>query len=124
MPVPGYVAEEEGPTTEAAKRGDVPAGGLFVAAARSRASCGRPLITEVVGRRRGLRSGKARRAGRRRCRRRASRRCCRPGPALHGFASLEAYGHLDWLEPEARDELFRSQIRLVAKAAGLPVPAP
>jgi len=43
---------------------------------------------------------------------------------LHGFVSLEAYGHFDWLEPDARDELFRSHIRLAAKAAGLPVPAP
>ncbi len=43
---------------------------------------------------------------------------------LHGFVSLEAYGHFDWLEPEARDALFRSHIRLAAKAAGLPVPAP
>ena len=43
---------------------------------------------------------------------------------LHGFVSLEAYGHFDWLEPEARDELFLSHIRLAAKAAGLPVPAP
>ena len=41
---------------------------------------------------------------------------------LHGFTSLEAYGHFDWLEPEARDALFRSQVRLAAEAAGLPVP--
>ena len=42
---------------------------------------------------------------------------------LHGFVSLEAYGHFDWVEPEARDALFLSHIRLAAKAAGLPVPA-
>jgi hypothetical protein len=40
---------------------------------------------------------------------------------LHGFASLEAYGHLDWLTPEARDSLFLSQVELIAKASGLPV---
>ena len=42
---------------------------------------------------------------------------------LHGFTCLEAYGHFDWLEPEARDALFRAQVRLAAKAAGLPAPA-
>ena len=44
--------------------------------------------------------------------------------ALHGFTSLEAYGHFDWLEPEARDALFLSHVRMAAKAAGLPVPSP
>ena len=43
--------------------------------------------------------------------------------ALHGFTSLEAYGHLDWLTPEARDALFHTQVQLIAKTAGLPVPA-
>ena len=42
---------------------------------------------------------------------------------LHGFVSLEAYGHFDWIEPDARDALFHSHIRLAATAAGLPVPA-
>ena len=42
--------------------------------------------------------------------------------ALHGFTSLEAYGHLDWLTPEARDALFLSQVRLIAKTSGLPAP--
>ena len=42
---------------------------------------------------------------------------------LHGFVSLEAYGHFDWIEPEARDALFHSHIRLAATAAGLPVPS-
>ena len=43
--------------------------------------------------------------------------------SLHGITSLEAYGHLDWLEPEARDALFLSQIEMAAKASGLPLPA-
>jgi AcrR family transcriptional regulator len=42
--------------------------------------------------------------------------------ALHGFTSLEAYGHLDWMGKEARDHLFLGQLRLAAEAAGLPVP--
>jgi hypothetical protein len=34
--------------------------------------------------------------------------------------SLEAYGHFDWMGDEARDQLFRSQIRSIAENAGLP----
>ena len=40
--------------------------------------------------------------------------------SLHGFTSLEAYGHLNWLTPEARDALFVNGVRLAARAAGLP----
>jgi Tetracyclin repressor-like, C-terminal domain len=40
--------------------------------------------------------------------------------ALHGFTSLEAYGHLDWLDPEAREQLFLSHVRMVAEAVGIP----
>jgi hypothetical protein len=41
---------------------------------------------------------------------------------LHGFTSLEAYGHLEFLPPEARDALFEAGVRLAASAAGLPPP--
>ena len=47
LPVPGYVAPEEGPTTEAAKRAMAQLASLFVAAARVRRPR-RPLIREVV----------------------------------------------------------------------------
>jgi hypothetical protein len=40
---------------------------------------------------------------------------------LHGVTSLDAYGHLDWMSPEARDALFASTIRVAALAAGIPV---
>ena len=40
---------------------------------------------------------------------------------LHGITCLEAYGHLDWMSPEARDALFASTIRMAALAAGIPV---
>ncbi len=43
--------------------------------------------------------------------------------ALHGFTCLEAYGHLDWLPAEGRDELFDANIRLIAATTGLPAPA-
>ena len=38
--------------------------------------------------------------------------------AMHGFACLEAFGHLDWMSAQARDELFRSQLDLLARALG------
>ena len=43
--------------------------------------------------------------------------------ALHGFVSLDAYGHLDWLGPDAREALFRSGIQQAARSAGLPEPS-
>ena len=42
--------------------------------------------------------------------------------SLHGAVSLEAYGHLDWMEPEARDALLLSTIAMAARASGLPAP--
>ncbi len=39
---------------------------------------------------------------------------------LHGFTSLEAYGHLGWLSEDARDALFRAQLTLIAESSGLP----
>lgn len=121
MPVPGYCAPDEGPTTEAAKRAMGQLSSMFVAAAHV-GKLRRPLIREVP----------------------AAVVACEEvkhdellaivppesfqamltvWAMLHGFVSLEAYGHFDWMEPEARDGLFRSHIRLAAKAAGLPVPA-
>lgn len=120
MPVPGYAAPEEGPTTEAARRAMHQLKALFFDAAE-RGVLGRPLLGEVPE---------------------PVRLCCEaerdkhpdepPIPpetfqamlhcwaALHGFASLEAHGHLEWLPPEGRDGVFRSNVRLAAMTAGLP----
>ena len=123
MPVPGYVAPEEGPTTEAAKARDGPARRICSSRAAESGRLGEPLIREVS---------------------QAIVDCANDKhpeldgivppesfqammhawATLHGFVSLEAYGHFDWMEPDARDALFRSHIRLAAKAAGLPVPPP
>lgn len=120
-PVPGYVAPEEGPTTEAAQAAMNQLAGIVVDAA-TQGKLRKPIIRDA-------------------------------GPAmvdcanvkhpeldgvvppenfqammnawacLHGFAHLEAYGHLDWMGPQARDALFASQVQLAAKAAGLPAPS-
>lgn len=120
MPVPGYVAPEEGPATEAAKRAMGQLKALFFDAAE-RGVLGPPLLGDVPE---------------------SLCRCCEAEQemhpdeptvapktfqamlhcwaALHGFASLEANGHLHWLPPDARDDLFRSNVRLAAMTAGLP----
>lgn len=122
MPVPGYVAPDEGPTTEAAKAAMAQLESIFLTAA----ACGRlrrPLIREVpavvcgcamadelgVGDVLSPESFQAMLA---------------TWAVLHGFVALEAFGHLQFLGAEARDALFHSHVRLAAKAAGLPVPTP
>jgi AcrR family transcriptional regulator len=123
LPVPGYTVPEEGLTTEAARRAMAELTAIFIEAAHRR-RLRRPLLREV---------------GAALCRcasqKHASHRMddgdipadtfqamLHTWSALHGFACLETYGHLDWMEPAARDELFIGQVRLIAKAAGLPQP--
>jgi AcrR family transcriptional regulator len=118
MPVPGYAAQEEGPTTEAAKRAMNQLSVLFVDAAR-RGMLQRPLIQHVDDslltcaddkhpELNGVLSAESFQA------------MLQAWAALHGFTSLEAYGHLDWLTAEAREALFRSQVQLIAQTSGLP----
>ena len=40
--------------------------------------------------------------------------------AIHGFACLETFGHLEWISEQARDELFQAQITLLAQVMGGP----
>jgi AcrR family transcriptional regulator len=120
MPVPGYAAPEEGPTTEAAIRAMAQLKALFIEAAE-RGVLGPPMLTEVDD---------------------SIRECCeterREHPdmppvspevfqamlccwaSLHGLTSLEAHGHLDWLTADAREAIFISNVRLAAMNAGLP----
>jgi len=122
LPVPGYTAPEEGPTTEAARRAMAQLSSIFVDAAHRR-RLRKPLVREV---------------GEALCRCAAEKHAeddvdlpadtfqamLHAWSALHGFTCLETFGHLDWMEPDARDELFVGQVRLAAKAAGLPAPDP
>jgi AcrR family transcriptional regulator len=121
MPVPGYAAPDEGPTTEAAKRAMSELAELFVSAAQlgrlrkplvrdvseSLGSCAKDKHPELEGV----------------VPHETFQAMLQAWASLHGITSLEAYGHLDWLEPEARDALFLSQVQMAAKAAGLPVPS-
>jgi AcrR family transcriptional regulator len=120
LPVPGYSAPQEGPTTQAAKAAMGQLAELFVSAAVS----GRlrpPLVTQVSGvvaacasekhpELDGIVPPESFQA------------MLHAWAALHGFTSLETYGHLDWLDPDAREELFLSHVRMVAVAAGIPAP--
>lgn len=120
LPVPGYVAPEEGPTTEAANRAMGQLAQLFVGA-QLQGRLGPPLIREVA-------------AAMVTCEESKHDELVGVVPAenfqamlhawamLHGFTCLEAYGHLDWMDGEARDALFRSQVLLAAIASGLPLP--
>jgi hypothetical protein len=38
--------------------------------------------------------------------------------AVHGFACLECFDHLNWISEHARDELFDAQIELLVHAMG------
>jgi AcrR family transcriptional regulator len=120
MPVPGYNAPDEGPTTAAAKAAMGELAELFVSAA-TRGQLHQPLVRHVSA---------------------AMSACAhekhpelddvlppesfqamlQAWASLHGFTTLETYGHLDWLDQEARDMLFRSHLDMVAKVAGLPEP--
>jgi AcrR family transcriptional regulator len=126
LPLPGYVAPENGPTTEAAKRAMTELSRLFLEA-RDQGKLGRPLLTDVVASLREAATAKH-----------SHQAHHHPGevveeiPAesfqamlhawasLHGFTSLEAYGHLDWVGVDAVEGLFVGQVKLAARAAGIP----
>jgi AcrR family transcriptional regulator len=119
LPVPGYVAPEDGATTEAARNAMAQLSDLFVRAAAV-GRLGAPLLTEASP---------------------AMAACAHEKhpeldgivppesfqammhawATLHGVTCLDAYGQLDWMTSEARDSLFASTIRTAALAAGIPV---
>lgn len=120
LPVPGYSAPDEGPTTEAAAGAMDQLASLFVSAA-TEGSLGEPLIKEVSDAL--AQSEKLHHDGLDKMVPPASfQAMLLTWSMLHGFASLEAYGHLEWLTEEGRDALFLSQVRLAARAAGIPEP--
>ncbi len=120
LPVPGYSAPDEGPTTEAARRAMDELAHLFLSAAQAK-KLHRPLVRVVSA---ALAS----------CQQdkhpelegiippETFQAMLHAWATLHGITSLEAYGHLDWLEPDARESLFLSTVEMVASSAGLPDP--
>jgi len=120
QPVPGYAAPDLGPTTEAAGRAMANLS-QAVTVATERGQLSDPLQREVgeafaaatAEKRGGLHDAIAPAT---------FQAMLHSWAALHGFTCLEAYGHLQWLSPQARDELFAAQVRLSAVCAGLPPP--
>ena len=123
MPVPGFSPPQEGPTTEAAERAMTELKTLFYDAARL-GVLGPPLLREVDPVVAECVEGEL-----------AEKHDDDPPlpprtfqammhcwSFLHGFTSLETYGHLDFLPPEVRDALFIAQGRLVIMFTGLPEP--
>ncbi|WP_166354699.1 TetR/AcrR family transcriptional regulator [Phytoactinopolyspora limicola] len=121
MPVPGYVAPDEGPTTEAARRAMAQLESLFAEAA-ARGMLGRPTIHEVDDALLGCIIAKqaASEPAEATVPAETFQACLHCWSALHGFVSLETYGHFGFLTPEARDALFVSTVRLAALSSGFP----
>ena len=137
MPVPGFCADQEAPSTEAAKRAMGQLQTHFIDVAR-RGRLSPPLITDVDD---AFVAGLVEAHGDDNLMPEAGDGLAPDDPAvqaalapatfqamltlwasLHGFTSLEAHGHLDWLTPGARDALFLTGVRLAARSAGLPGP--
>jgi AcrR family transcriptional regulator len=124
MPVPGFVPPEQGDTTEAMRRAMTQLKSLFVEAAKH-GELGQPAVANVSADLMDCLLSQEHLGE-------ATeddalltpanfQACLHVWAALHGFTSLEAYGHLDWLTAEARDAVFRSLVLLLARSAGLPV---
>ena len=119
-PVPGYAAPDAGPTTEAAKRAMAALKSVAYEAEQAGVAR-RPWLTDVSPMLAASMAHGAEGEG-------------PPVPgetqqsllfawaALHGFVSLEAFGHLIFLDPPARDELFVGLVRTLADVIGLPAP--
>lgn len=134
LPVPGYHAPEEGPTTEAARRAMAQLKALFFEAAQQ-GLLRPPLLRDVSD---AVTTFLAASPGPD-----VAAKVAPPefidGPpvppatfqammlcwaSMHGFASLEAYGHMEWLPEEVREAIFQASVSTVAAVAGLPDPRP
>jgi AcrR family transcriptional regulator len=119
LPVPGYLAPQEGQTTEAASRAMSQLAALFTEAHQT-GKLRQPIIREVEPSFSRCADGETKFSA---IPTDNFQAMMHAWASLHGFTCLEAFNHLDWMEADARDALFRAQVRLAAKAAGLPAPA-
>jgi AcrR family transcriptional regulator len=117
LPVTGYTAPVDGPTTEAARRAMAQLSTLFIEAMQHN-RLGPPRLRDVHPSVAACAVAKSN-----------DQTVAIPAEtfqamlhvwaSLHGFTSLEAYGHFDWMGQAARDALFAGQVRLAAELAGL-----
>ena len=118
MPLPGYVAPEDGPTTDAAKDAMSQLSQLFLRAAEL-GVLSEPLVSEVSDEmlahfEEKAELGEAITAA-------THQAMLHAWATLHGMTCLDAYGQFDWMSEGARDALFESALRSAARAAGFPV---
>ena len=119
LPVPGYVAPQDGPTVEAAQRAMANLAEVVHRAA-GQGALGQPIVTDVDAQTLACMKAEEKTATVGADLAPATHQAMMHGWAsLHGFVCLEAYGHLDWFTEEAREGLFRKQVELAGLAIGL-----
>jgi len=119
LPVTGYVAPVDGPTTEAAKRAMSQLSLLFVDALQ-RGRLGPPRLREVHPSIVACAAEKNRDHPGLEIPAETFQAMLRAWATLHGFVALEAYGHFDWIDQAGRDALFEGHARLAAEVSGMP----
>jgi AcrR family transcriptional regulator len=119
MPVPGYVAPEDGPTMDAAKDAMAQLSLLFVGAAEL-GVLQAPLVRDVSDEMTACAAEKHPELGGL-VPPESFQAMIQPWATLHGITCLDAYGQLDWMSEEAREALFVSTLRTAALAAGIPI---
>jgi AcrR family transcriptional regulator len=119
MPLPGYVAPEEGPTTAAAKDAMSQLSLLFIRAAEL-GVLGKPLVADVSDEMAACAAEKHPELGHL-VPPESFQAMIQAWATLHGATCLDAYGQFDWMSDEARDALFVSTLQTAAAAAGIPI---
>jgi AcrR family transcriptional regulator len=119
MPVPGYVAPEDGPTTDAAKDAMAQLSLLFIHAAEL-GVLQAPLVRDVSEEMVACAADKHPELGGL-VPPESFQAMIQAWATLHGITCLDAYGQFDWMGDEAREALFVSTLRTAAVAAGIPV---
>jgi AcrR family transcriptional regulator len=119
MPVPGYVAPEDGPTTDAAKDAMAQLSLLFIRAAEL-GVLQEPLVRDVSDEMAACAADKHPELGGL-VPPESFQAMIQAWATLHGITCLDAYGQFDWMTDEAREALFVSTLRTAALAAGIPV---
>ncbi|NED99313.1 TetR/AcrR family transcriptional regulator [Phytoactinopolyspora halotolerans] len=124
LPVPGYIAPEEGPTTEAAQRAMMQLKAMFLDADQ-RGMLGSPIIAQAhpsLHKPAKDEDEVMTPAGAGPLPPEFFQACLTAWSMLHGFVTLETYGHFSFIGPEGRDALFDTVVRLTAITSGYPWP--
>jgi len=119
MPVPGYVAPEDGPSTDAARDAMAQLAALFIRAAEL-GVLKPPLVREVSDEMSACAADKHPELGDL-VPPESFQAMIQAWATLHGITCLDVYGQFDWMSEEARDQLFRATLRSAAAAAGIPI---